>query len=151
MEPDPGLAALVGSETRLRLLAVLANAHRPMTGYRVAKTGEVSISKTYPELSHLERAKLAEHRRTGWIIVDKDVARLLRKRLPISDSEDWFLDKPKRDAEDRSLLDRLEKLPPPDWSIVDSKNIRYDVSRRREKDALLIRHHLKPSVIDGRA
>ncbi|MGA9840371.1 MAG: hypothetical protein WBF81_09490 [Thermoplasmata archaeon] len=149
MEVDASLSAFCGSETRLRLLAVLANAQHPLTGYRVAKTGEVSISKAYPELNRLAESNLAIHSAQGWRIVDKDVAALLRKRVRIVDTGDWFRGKPKRDAEDRRFLSKLRKLPPPDWSQIDPKAIRYDVSRRREKDALLVRNGMKPSVTHG--
>ncbi|MGC2788748.1 MAG: hypothetical protein WA547_01665 [Thermoplasmata archaeon] len=149
MEVDSTLLALFGSETRFRLLAVLANAQHPLTGYRVAKTGEVSISKAYPELNRLAKVKLAAHGPHGWTIVDKDVALLLRKRVHVVDSEDWFKDKSGRDREDRALLRRLKNLPPPDWNQVDPNRINFDVDRRREKDAILVRHGLKPSVTDG--
>ncbi len=151
METDPALSGLVGSETRLRVLAVLANAQRPLSGYRVAKTGAVSISKAYPELERLAASKLVIRSARGWSIRDEDVAALLRKRVRIVDSGDWFRDKPKRDAEDRRFLSRLKNLPPPDWSQIDSDAIRFDVARRKEKDELLLRHGLKPSVTHGRA
>ncbi len=149
METDPALSALFGSETRLRLLAVLANAQHPLTGYRVAKTGEVSLSKAYPELERLAKVKLAAHGKRGWTIIDHDVAQLLRKRVRVADSEDWFSGKSERDAEDQALFRRLKTLPSPDWSKVDSSRINYDLNRRREKDALLARHGMKPSVTHG--
>lgn len=150
MDVDRSLSALFGSDTRLRLLAVLANAQHPLTGYRVAKTAEVPISKVYPELSRLEKARLAAHTKLGWTIDDTDVAALLRKRMRVVDSEDWFRNKSNRDEQDRALMDRLRKLPPPDWSTVNSTAIRYDLSRRKEKDALLARHGMKPSATHGR-
>ncbi len=150
MEIDPALSGLVGSETRLRVLAVLANAQRPLTGYRVAKTGAVSISKAYPELERLAASKLVLRCGRGWAIHDEDVAALLRKRVRIVDGGDWFRDKPKRDAEDRRFLSRLKSLPAPDWSQIDPDAIRFDVARRKEKDELLLRHGMKPSVTHGR-
>ncbi len=149
MEIDAALSGLVGSETRLRVLAVLANAQRPLTGYRVAKTGAASISKVYAELERLATSNLVIHSARGWSIKDQDVAALLRKRVRIVDSEDWFRDKPKRDAEDRRFMSRLKRLPAPDWSRIDSNAIRFDVARRKEKDVLLLRHRMMPSVTHG--
>ncbi len=149
MEIDAALSAFAGSETRVRLLAVLANARHPLTGYRVAKTGMVSISKAYPELRRLAESNLVIHTGRGWAIRDEDVAALLRKRVRIVDSGDWFRGKRRRDAEDRRLLSQLKNLPPPDWRGIGPKTIRYDVARRREKDELLVRHGMKPSVTHG--
>ncbi len=149
MEIDAGLSSFAGSETRVRLLAVLANAQHPLTGYRVAKTGMVSVSKAYPELGRLAKSHLVIHTARGWSIQDEDVATLLRKRVRIVDSGEWFREKPKRDAEDRRLLTRLKDLPPPDWSGLQPKKIRYDLDRRREKDELLARHGMRPGVTHG--
>jgi hypothetical protein len=52
MEPDvdPKLVALFGSETRVRTLAVLAGAFRPLAAYRVAKVGGIPVQKAYEEV-----------------------------------------------------------------------------------------------------
>lgn len=46
-ELDPGPLAFAGSKTRVLTLGVLANAERPMTGYRVAKTAGLAPIKVY--------------------------------------------------------------------------------------------------------
>jgi DNA-binding PadR family transcriptional regulator len=148
MEIDGALAALFGSDTRLRSLAVLANARHPMTAYRVAKVGGVRPTKAYPELHRLEKAGVVSSGRSGWTLRDRDVALLLRKRVRIVWEEDWFRGKAERDAEDRRRYQRLRRLPPPAWNGVGP--VRYDVRRRRAKDEILIRVRTRPSVTHGR-
>ncbi len=147
MDLDPALTAMFGSETRLRLLAVLANAQHPMTAYRVAKVGGVRAAKAYPELDRLKRARLISDTPSGWTFRDEDVATLLRKRVRIFWDGDWFRDKARRDREDRRRYRRLRQLPAPDWSGLGP--IRYDVERRRAKDELLAGVGMRPSVTHG--
>jgi|SRR5208282_875702 len=87
---DPRLVAVFGSETRVRTLAVLASANGPMTAYRVGKVGEVSMPKVYREIYRLSEVGLVGRRGDGWILLDDDVGGLLRRRVRISWSEDWF-------------------------------------------------------------
>lgn len=147
MEVEPALVALFGSETRLRLLAVLANAQHPMSAYRVAKVGEVRPPKAYPQLDRLRAAGLVAGTPSGWIITDNDVAALLRKRVRIAWEGDWFRDKPKRDREDRRRYRELRRGPSPVWDGIGP--LRHGVARRRAKDELLVRHGLRPSVPHG--
>ncbi|MGI0131317.1 MAG: hypothetical protein ACREEC_14395 [Thermoplasmata archaeon] len=97
---DRTLVAIFGSETRLRVLAVLANARHPMSGYRIAKTAGIRIPKVYPELERLRSGGAIGRRGAGWVMRDRDVGALLRKRVRIHWSGEWHLDKALRDAED---------------------------------------------------
>jgi DNA-binding transcriptional ArsR family regulator len=125
MNVDPTLTALLGGETRLRILAVLANAGRPLTAYRVAQVGEVRAAKVYPELRRLRGTGLVAVNPSGWVLRDEDVGRLLRKRIPLVWDVDWFEGKSARGRLDRQEELRLRKLLPPDWSGL--RGIRYDV------------------------
>jgi hypothetical protein len=148
MNVDPSLVVVFGSENRLRILAVLANAQHPLTAYRVAQIGDVRAAKAYPELRRLAEAGLVEESRSGWILRDEDVGALLRKRVRVIWDVDWFRGKPARDRADRRRDRRLKQLPPPDWGGLG--RIRYDVRRRRAKDELLVQSRLRPSVTHGR-
>jgi hypothetical protein len=87
---DPLLVAAFGSETRVRTLAALAGARRPMTAYRVAKVGGVPVQKAYEEFGRLCQSGLVAQREGGWVLVDNDVRLLLRKRVRVGWSEDRF-------------------------------------------------------------
>jgi len=115
-EVDPGLVALFGSETRVRSLAVLASAHRPLTAYRIGKVGGVPLPKAYREIARLAKAGLVERKNTGWVLCDNDVRALLRRRVRISWADDWLTERARRLPEERALFERLrrtEHTPPP--------------------------------------
>ncbi len=107
---DRGLTALFGSETRVRALAVLAGAYGPLTAYRVAKVGEIPVQKAYEEMSRLSESGLVAHRRGGWVLGDRDVRALLRKRVRIRWAEDMNAERQHRRAEEEALFDRLERV-----------------------------------------
>lgn len=115
MEPevDPALVALFGSETRLRTLAVLANAYRPLTAYRVGKVGDIPLPKAYDEIRRLGKAGLLRRRAGGWVLVDRDVRALLRKRVRLFWYEDWRAERERTAPARRASLRRLEKAPSP--------------------------------------
>lgn len=115
---------------------MLANAAAPMTAYRVALVGGVPVAKAYEEIARLARAKIVERRGRGWVLRDSDIRALLRRRVRITI-------RPSPSAT-RQLYRRFRALPPPSWDGLGS--IRYDLRRRREKDALLVKHGLRPSV-----
>ncbi len=116
---DPVLVALFGSETRVRTLAVLAGAYRPMTAYRVAKVGGVPIQKAYEEFRRLGRSGLVTQRESGWVLADADVRALLRKRVRIRWSDDLRAERAHNLPAEEALLHRLETVPharpPPGW------------------------------------
>ncbi|MFZ0829704.1 MAG: helix-turn-helix domain-containing protein [Thermoplasmata archaeon] len=113
MEPavDLKLVALFGSETRLRTLAVLAGAYRPMTAYRVAKVGDVPVQKAYEELRRLGATGLVAKQPGGWVLADRDVRTLLAKRVRISWADDWFAERARRISAEGSILQRLRVMP----------------------------------------
>ena len=93
LKVDPGLAALFGSEDRVRTLAALANADAPLTAYRVAILVGVRPPNVYRELKRLLRVNEVERARTpegreGWRLLDAEVRTLLRRRVRVSWSED---------------------------------------------------------------
>lgn len=94
---DAGLVMLFGSQTRVSVLAVLAGASRPLTGYRVAKIAQVQPIKAYAELRRLREAGFVRETSSGWEISDPQVRRLVGTRVRIAWSEDW-----ERGEEDRA-------------------------------------------------
>jgi DNA-binding transcriptional ArsR family regulator len=114
-EIDARLVAAMGSETRVRVLAVLAGAFRPLTAYRIGKTGDIPLPKTYREIYRLEKAGIVARRSSGWVLLDDDLRAMLRKRIPIRWWEDWSSERSHRFAAQASLVKRLEKRghPPP--------------------------------------
>ncbi|MGA7860635.1 MAG: hypothetical protein WCB19_02105 [Thermoplasmata archaeon] len=93
---DRGLVALFGSETRVSVLAVLAGASRPFTGYRVAKIAGVQPIKAYAELRRLRAAGFVRKAPSGWALSDPEVRRLVGSRVRIVWSEDWEAGEGKR-------------------------------------------------------
>jgi hypothetical protein len=145
-ELDAALSAAFGSETRLRVLAVLSNAYRPLTGYRIAKTGDVPIPKAHEQLHRLERSGLVAHLVDGWIIQDRDVRALLRKRIRIRAWNDWLTEKAEKEPRVAALFDRLSKAPhaeaPKGWKPRDPKRFHRDP----RKDLILGRMGLSRSI-----
>jgi DNA-binding transcriptional ArsR family regulator len=86
---DPSLVALFGSETRVAVLAVLAGASRPLTGYRVAKIAGVQPIKAYGELRRLQGARVVRKLPSGWQLLDPQVRRFVGNRVRVAWSEDW--------------------------------------------------------------
>jgi hypothetical protein len=113
MKIDPHLVALFGSETRVRVLAVLAGAYRPITAYRVGKTGSVPMPKAYREIYRLENAGLVGRKGDGWVLLDNDVRTLLRKRVRILWLEDFSAERRRAAPRRQAILHRLADLPTP--------------------------------------
>ena len=91
---DPGLERLFGGRTRVRILAVLANAAEPVTAYRIARVAGSQVGKTSVELRRLERSGIVRRvapssRGLGWVMVDPDLRRLLQRRVRLVWVEDW--------------------------------------------------------------
>jgi hypothetical protein len=144
-ELDRRLVALCGSKTRAYTLAALANAYRPLTGYRVAKTGGVPIPKAHEELRRLERAGLVARRATGWVLLDSDIRAFLRKRVQVLGWDDWRKERKAREAGRRVLLNRIRQLPvrPPPKGWKPRKLQRFH--RSSKKDEILRRLGLRPA------
>jgi hypothetical protein len=90
---DPGLAALFGSEDRVRTLAALANAEAPLTAYRVASMVQMKPPNVYRELKRLLEVDEVKRATTpdgqsGWTLVDLNVRALLQRRQRIVWSQD---------------------------------------------------------------
>ncbi len=88
VEPDPALTQLFGSRTRLLSLAVLANADRPLTGYRVARTAGLSKIKAYEQLRAALAAGWLVRSGPGFVMPEGDLRTFLRRRLRIR----WSVD-----------------------------------------------------------
>jgi DNA-binding transcriptional ArsR family regulator len=153
---DPGLAALFGSEDRVRTLAALANAEAPLTAYRVAAIVGMKPPNVYRELKRLlefkevERASTPEGR-DGWTVVDPDVRALLRRRLRIVWIEDLA-----RSAEERerraTLAIRRSAQEPLDLSkFKPGRPLSItEIRRRTEKDRVLEKAGARTSLRSNR-
>ena len=114
---DPAVVAAFGSETRVRTLAVLANAHGPLTAYRIGLVGDVPFPKVYRELYRLEKAGVVGREGKAWTLLDSALASYLSRRVRIA----WDVDMAREvaDAEPRNARRRAEALrqaahvPPP--------------------------------------
>lgn len=123
MESLPGLGLLFGSEARARVLAVLANAKGPLSGYRISQLSNVQPIKVSQELQRMREAGLVqgqpkEGRGNEWVLLDADLRSFLAKRVRVSWSEDWFnarsAVKSSRSAQE--LRERINRLPAPELS-----------------------------------
>jgi hypothetical protein len=108
---DSRLLAAFGSETRVRTLAVLANAFRPLTAYRIAKTGDILLSKVYGELERLAGAGVVARRGKGWVLLDWELGFLVAKRVRVSWSEDLESARSMHAREADSIHARLGSIP----------------------------------------
>lgn len=156
---DSALVAAFGSATRVRTLAVLANAAAPLTAYRVALVGGIPVDKAYREVRRLARARLVERRRDGWVLVDDDLRSLLQRRVRVRWDQDWDRERQGWAGETASLLSaglatlrrRLQSDPgylrPKGWKPTRAarRTIR-ELNRPRDKDAVLRRAGLRSSV-----
>jgi hypothetical protein len=75
---DPGMVALFGSQNRALVLAALANASGPLSGYRVAMIFGGQKIKVNAELDRLAQAEIVSKRRMmngrpGWTLEDPDL------------------------------------------------------------------------------
>ncbi len=161
---DPALVAAFGSATRVRTLAVLANAAGPLTAYRVALVGGVPVGKAYREVRRLARSGLVERRQNGWVLTDGDLRSLLQRRVRIRWDQDWDRERQGWAEETPKLLSaglaiiqgRLRSNPgylrPRGWEPTPAarRTIR-ELGRPTEKDALLRRAGLRPSTREDRA
>lgn len=86
---DRALVEFCGSETRVRTLGVLANAHSPMSGYRIAKVAGVPEPKVYPELRRGIRSGIIQKEKGGFRLIDPDLRALLQKRVRLYWDVDW--------------------------------------------------------------
>jgi hypothetical protein len=152
MDPpsDPALESAFGSRARLLTLAALANAARPLTGYRVAAMTGVPRPKVYPILRRAVAAGLVRETRTGFRLIDPDVRTLLRKRIRIYWLDDLLAEHERREPEVREVTAWLRRTKrarvrgPPGWQPRNPRLYRRDP----EKDRILREMGLQPSVND---
>jgi len=145
---DRGLVAFCGSETRVSTLGVLANAERPLTGYRISKLAGLQPIKVYRELERAIRAGLVGKSESGYRLLDRDVRTLLQKRVRVSWSEAWFADEGERAKRSRKVLENSVAWYDPRRYKSNSKVAkRYatEIQRPPEKDKLSQRVGVGPS------
>jgi len=149
---DPLLVAAFGSETRVRILAVLAGASRPMTAYRVGKTGDVPLPKAYQEIARLAGKGLLVRKGSGWVLLDNDMRTLLQRRVRIAWVDDWSVGKSERAgrvkelaAGTRTWFDGSRYKPNPAIASRFAK----EFERPPEKDRILARMGLSTSRKSG--
>ena len=117
---DPGIVALFGSQNRALVLAALANASSPLSGYRVAKIFGGQKIKVNAELTRLAKVGVVSTRRTasgrrGWTLEDPDLRKLLRRRIRICFAQEWDESRPASgEAVDRLLAEIEASLPSPE-------------------------------------
>jgi len=147
---DSGIAALFGSATRARTLAVLANSLEPLTGYRIAEVSGDERIKVYSMLASLERAgivvstKREDGRTTVWTLRDPDVGSLLRRRVRLVGEKEWDTDVTKRLSEVRDLRDRVLKIDLSNYPSLPREGVK-ELERPPEKDRDLAAAGLRPS------
>jgi hypothetical protein len=158
-DPNPQLVALFGSETRVSVLAALAGASKPFTGYRVAKVADVQPIKAYAELRRLRDAGVVQEipgKQGGslWELPQGEIRSYIGKRARVSWSQDW-MDGTRRQvtAADRVFASQISeaagrrtrpKSIPPGARAILSQMV-----RPAQKDAILQRLGLPTSVRQG--
>lgn len=154
---DPGLAALFGSEDRVRTLAALANADAPLTAYRVACIVGMEPPNVYRELRRLLRFNEVERKptpegRDGWTVVDADVRILLRRRLRVVWSRDLIRGARERSRRAALVVRRSSRIPLDLSNFSPGRSLTATALRRRqEKDEVLAKAGAPISVRTRRA
>lgn len=164
---DSGMVALFGSQNRAMVLAALANASGPLSGYRVAKIFGGQKIKVNTELERLSKAGVIQKRRAssgkvGWTLEDPDLRRLLRKRIRICFAPDWDKGRPgSREAVDRLLAQIEAELPDPEvnrefyrprnWKPnPEVRKLLREKVRSPGKDAILRKYGARTSFREGK-
>ncbi|MGP8072160.1 MAG: hypothetical protein ACLPZM_03405 [Thermoplasmata archaeon] len=157
---DSQLVTLFGSETRVSVLAALAGASSPFTGYRIAKIADVQPIKAYAELRRLRDAGIVREipgkkGRSAWELPPGEIRSFVGGRTRLSWSSEW-MNSPRRQvtpadrafvlqiAEAAAKRARPRSIPPGARAILS------EMARPPEKDAILERLGLPTSVRRGR-
>ena len=143
--PSDRFRHVFGSETRARMLGLLADAERPLTGYAIARRLRVPPSKVYRQLPGLLTSGVLEviQDERGvkrYVLVDRDLRRFLQKRVRVTTAEEWF--SPGRARRKRRVYDRLramEILPPTPRPHREAVSNPEEYERPPEKDRALRR------------
>jgi hypothetical protein len=155
---DPTLLSLFGSRTRLLTMAVLANASRPLTGYRVAVIAGLPREKVYPEIRKGMATGLLAKDDEGYRMVDPDVRAILQKRVQIRWDREWDRERAgwNEGTQDRlnailaSIPTNSTYLRPQGWRpSASARALIREMRRPRAKDALLRRRALRTSARTG--
>ncbi len=160
LELDAQLVTLFGSETRVSVLAVLAGASSPFTGYRIAKVAGVQPIKAYAELRRLRDAGIVREipdkkGRSAWELPTGEIRSFVSGRTRVSWSSDW-MNSPRRQVTpaDRTFVLRVAeaaaKRARPRFIPPGARAILSEMVRPPEKDAILERLGLPTSVRRGR-
>ena len=160
LELDPQLAILFGSETRAAVLAALAGASSPLSGYRIAQVADVQPIKAYTELRRLRDAGIVlEIRgakgRSVWELPQGDIRTFVGGLARVSWSGDW-MNSPRRrvTSDDRIFALRVAKAATkrvrPKSVPLAARAMLSEMARPSEKDAILQRLGLPTSVGRGR-
>jgi hypothetical protein len=157
LEMDPGLSVLFGGDTRASILAVLAGASTPFTGYRVAKVAQVQPIKAYAELRRLRDAGFVRETSSGsgkssWLLTDSNLRSLLARRVRVAWWNDWEPGMERRARRAEATLAQigrfdLSKFKPNPSAISDPE----EYSRPAEKDRVLKTMGLRTSTRKRRA
>lgn len=139
------ITAILGSETRARILALLADSNEPKTAYAISRQIEMKPPRVYRELRKLESAGLVGLKpdskgRRRYYLAEEDLRRFLLRRARLASSEDWFsLARMRAIEEATERLKRIQvKLPPgrPNQAAVPNRG---EFLRPPEKDRALRR------------
>jgi hypothetical protein len=160
IQSDPQLVALFGGKTRASVLAVLAGASVPFSGYRVARVAGVQPIKAYAELRRLRTAGIVreipiKEGQSVWELPPGDLRSFVAKRVRVYWSGDW-MSSPRRkftvdDLHFARQLNRVAKRRPRPSTIPPyARAILSEMVRPPEKDELLERLGLPTSVRRGR-
>ena len=157
LEMDPGLPILFGGDTRASILAVLAGASTPFTGYRVAKVARVQPIKAYAELRRLRDAGFVSETsngrgKTSWLLADSNLRSLLARRIRVAWWNDWEPGMERRARRAEASIAQIGRLDlskfKPNPSAVSNPE---EYSRPVEKDIVLKRMGLRTSTRKRRA
>ncbi len=150
LEVPAALSTLFGSEDRVRTIAILANADRPLTAYRIAKIARIEPPNVYRELSRLSKqgeVKRSADPSEGWVLTDSDLRRMMQRRLRITWSEDFVAGSAGRARRAKKVLRAATLVPPALQDLVPKRlPTAKQISARRQKNAVLIREGGRPSV-----
>jgi len=157
LDMDPGLPALFGGDTRASILAVLAGASTPFTGYRVAKVAQVQPIKAYAELRRLRDGGFVSETsngngKTSWVLADPDLRSLLTRRIRVAWWNDWEPGAERRALRAKAALARVGRFNLSKFkanpSIISNPE---EYTRPAEKDRVLKRMGLRTSMRNRRA
>jgi DNA-binding transcriptional ArsR family regulator len=160
LELDPQLVSLFGSETRTAVLAALAGASVPFSGYRVAQVADVQPIKAYAELRRLRDAGIVRETprkkgRSVWELPLGEIRSLVADRTRVYWSGDWINNPRRRTTPaDRRFAHKVAKAatkrPSPSSIPPAARAVLSEMTRPSEKDEILERLGLATSVRRGR-